>query len=161
MSGDKSIPWWEEEISRLKVEIKLLEFRLARATYGPALKRIMERLTVVQSELDNAQRAADKHAHAGNGGTAPSRPQVFTCSLDYRSVTIRETSYKLTPRQAHIIQILHEAHEGGNPEISIGHILERIETPNSRWQDSFKTNLGAKKALIRTGSRKGTLRLNL
>jgi hypothetical protein len=67
----------------------------------------------------------------------------------------------LTERQAQIIQILHEAYVSGNTDVSVAHILEQLETRGSRWQDTFKGSPGAKKALITTGKRKGTLRLNL
>jgi hypothetical protein len=161
MSDDKAILWWEKEIPRLKVAIKSLDFDLARATYGPAIRRIKEEMQIFRGELDNALRAAEVHSRAQETSAAPPKPKEFTRSPDYRSVTVRRRTYNLTARQAQIIQILHEAHEAGNPEISVAHILEEIETPNSRWQDSFKGSPGAKKALIRTGSRKGTLRLNL
>jgi hypothetical protein len=60
-----------------------------------------------------------------------------------------------------VIQLLHEAHKNGNPDVSTAQILERLETSNSRWQDTFKSNSEAKKALVIAGKRKGTLRLNL
>jgi hypothetical protein len=85
----------------------------------------------------------------------------FTHSPDYRSVTIRGKTHSLTPRQAQVIQILHEAHESGNPEVSHDFILEKMETNNSRWQDTFKSNRIARNALIRVGKTRGTLRLNL
>jgi hypothetical protein len=85
----------------------------------------------------------------------------FTHSPDYRSVTVRERTYTLTARQAQFIEVLHSASEGGNPDVSIAHILERLETQTSRWQDTFKSNPEGKKALVKSGARKGTLRLNL
>jgi hypothetical protein len=62
--SDKEILWWEKEISRLRTEIKKLDFALARATYGPAIRKITQRRTVLQFELDNARRAAEAHAQA-------------------------------------------------------------------------------------------------
>ena len=85
----------------------------------------------------------------------------FTHSEDYRSVSIRGKTHSLTSQQAHMIQILHEAHESGNSEVSIAHILEKFEKPSSRWEDTFKSNPEARQALIRPGRRKGILRLNL
>jgi hypothetical protein len=85
----------------------------------------------------------------------------FTHSEDYRSVTVRGKPFSLTSRQAQMIEILRDAHANGNPDISIASILERLETPNARWQDTFRSNPNARKALIRTGPHKGTLRLNL
>ena len=60
-----------------------------------------------------------------------------------------------------MIQILHEAYENETPDVGIDNILESLETPNGRWQDTFKSNSNARKALVTSGSRKGTLRLNL
>jgi len=91
---------------------------------------------------------------------SPAQPK-FTHSVDYRSVTLRGKQCFLTAQQAQMIQILHEAHKSGNPDLSVASILEQLETPGSRWQDTFKLNPEARKALIKTGARKGTLRLNL
>lgn len=85
----------------------------------------------------------------------------FTHSPDYGSVTLRGQPYSLTSRQAQFIQILHSAFESGNPAVRKDYILEQLGTSNSRWQDTFKTNPEARKALIRVGARRGTLRLNL
>lgn len=97
---------------------------------------------------------------ASNDSASPAQPE-FSHSSDYRSVTSRGRPYRLTARQAQMIQILHEAHKSGNPDLSVASILEQLETPGSRWQDTFRRNPEARKALIKTGARKGTLRLNL
>lgn len=85
----------------------------------------------------------------------------FTHSPDYRSVTLRGEMHKLTSQQAQMIEILHRAHKDGNSDVSIAHILERLERASSRWHDTFKSNPNAKKALVKSGARRGTLRLNL
>lgn len=87
--------------------------------------------------------------------------RLFTHSPDYRTVTIRGEKYTLTAQQAPMIQILHEAYKNGNSDVSIAHILEHLEKESSRWQDTFKSNPTARKALVTSGERKGTLRLNL
>jgi len=161
VSDDKAILWWKSEIPRLQVEIKSLDYALARATYEPTLQRIKERMRELQGELDNALRVAEAHARAQETGTAPQKLQEFTCLPDYRCVTVRGKSYTLTPRQAHIVEILHMAYTDGHGDVGIDFILEQLGTANSRWQDTFKTNREARKALVRPGSRKGTLRLNL
>jgi len=97
---------------------------------------------------------------ASNDSASPAQRE-FSHSSDYRSVTSHGRPYPLTARQAQMIQILHEAHKGGNPDLSVASILEQLETPGSRWQDTFRRNPEARKALIKTGARKGTLRLNL
>jgi hypothetical protein len=109
--------------------------------------------------------ATEKQTDNRNMGVPESksakRSPIFAHLDDYRSVTMRGKSYTLTSRQAQMIESLHRAHESGNADVSIDGILEKIGTPNSRWQDTFKSNPEAKKALIKSGARKGTLRLNL
>ena len=87
-------------------------------------------------------------------------PGAFSHSADYRSVTVRGQNFSLTARQAHVIQILYENFEQGHPDVGKDYVLESLNTANSRLRDTFKTNLEAWKALIKTGKRKGTLRLN-
>jgi len=82
-------------------------------------------------------------------------------SQDYRSVTLGGHTHSLTGQQAQVIQILHEACKNGTPEVGSALILEQLGTPNSRLRDTFKTNQSAWRALIVSGRRKGTLRLNL
>lgn len=89
------------------------------------------------------------------------RSTSFEHSEDYRSAIIHGRDYSLTARQAHMIQILHVAYEKNLPDVAIARILEELETEKSRWQDTWRTNPKARKALIRSGNRKGTLRLNL
>ena len=99
---------------------------------------------------------SQKSANATEDSARP-----FNHSTDYRTVTVRGEKHALTAQQAPMIQILHEAYENGNSDVSIAYILERLEKKSSRWQDTFKSNPKARKALIRSGERKGTLRLNL
>lgn len=84
----------------------------------------------------------------------------FTHSEDYRSVTVRGETFTLTTEQAQIIEILHEAHKNGNPDISSDYIMERLGKGSSRWQDTFRSSPKAKQVLIKF-TRKGTLRLNV
>jgi hypothetical protein len=85
----------------------------------------------------------------------------FTHTEDYRSVVVRGANYTLTTGQAQMIEILHEAFKNGTPNISAAYIMDRRGTPNSRWQDTWKGNRDALKALIKTGPSKGTLHLNV
>jgi hypothetical protein len=106
-------------------------------------------------------------ARRGSGGWVSAalgngvKDQPFVHSEDYRTVTVRGETCTLTSEQAAMIQILHKAHKNGTPDISIAHILEELGKKSSRWQDTFKSNPTAKRALVRSGNRKGTLRLNL
>jgi hypothetical protein len=63
--------WWVQYIPELEAQIKKLESDLSRATYGPAVRRIMDRLTVLQRELNNARRAAEVHAQLRSSMATP------------------------------------------------------------------------------------------
>jgi hypothetical protein len=102
---------------------------------------------------------AAKKEPARNAASAETTKSNFSPSNDYRTVTLGDKMYALTPGQARIVQILHEAYKSGKPNVSIYSIME--QTPDSRWQDTFKRNPDAQKALIRMGATKGSLRLNL
>ena len=118
-----------------------------------------------QAESSHAKNSANSAPDAGSKSTNEtmevSDPVAFTHSPDYRSVTLRGKNYPLTSQQAQMIQILHQAHESGNPDVSVAHILERLEKQSSRWQDTFKSNPNAKRALVKSGERRGTLRMNV
>jgi hypothetical protein len=101
----------------------------------------------------------NKTAKSAQSKPADTRP--FTHSADYRSVAVQGKAYTLTTHQAAMVQILHENYENGSPDVSIVYIMDRRGTPNSRWQDTWKSNSKAKQALIKEGARRGTLRLNL
>jgi hypothetical protein len=106
-------------------------------------------------------RAAYKRENQGGRPRGDKLGEGFSHSPDYRSVTIRGKPHTLTARQAQMIQILHEAEKKGTPDVSIAYIQEQLETRNSRWQDTWRSNSEARKALIKTGARRGTLRLKL
>jgi hypothetical protein len=106
--------------------------------------------------------AAEINLRSGKSAKATEdSASLFSHSPDYRAVTIRGKKFTLTAQQASMIEILHEAYKCGNPDVSIADILERLEKNSSRWQDTWKSSLDARKALIRSGKRKGTLRLAL
>ena len=112
-----------------------------------------------KAEHPDAQNGASTAQITGNK-TAKTAASTLTHASDYRSVTLGGKRYELTPRQAQMIAILHTACTNGHPDVAVAHILEKLETPNGRWQDTWKTSPEARKALITTGERKGTLRLN-
>ncbi len=135
----------------------ILRVCMASATFCSRL----ERKAIEGSRLASFSQKSEKSARAVAINSTGADSQPFTHSQDYRSVTIRGNAFNLTGRQAQIIEILDEARTSGNPDISVALILERLETKNGRWQDTFKSNADAKKALIVIGRRKGTLRLNV
>ena len=117
----------------------------------------------LQLEVSRLRLRAAKPAEGGRSKETPNG--AFTHSPDYRSVTVRSKTFTLTSKQAQTIQILHEAAMKGTPEVGIEYILVQLAGDNraesSRWQDTFKSNPTAKRALVRSGNRKGTLRLKL
>ncbi|MCL5669737.1 MAG: hypothetical protein M1423_00305 [Acidobacteria bacterium] len=116
---------------------------------------LQRRASLLRPTLD-AQ--ANAEGESKIGFTAPGE---FEHSDDYRTVKFRGETYQLTSRQAQMIEILHRAYQDGKPDVAIDSILVKIETPNARWQDTFRSNTKARKALIGEGKRKGTLRLKL
>jgi hypothetical protein len=59
--------WWEQAIPRYQAEVETLTSDLARATYPPTRKRLLERKAMVLRELNNARRAEAAHAQAQQG----------------------------------------------------------------------------------------------
>jgi hypothetical protein len=117
-----------------------------------------------QPESARAQNS-DKAAQGMEAKSINPAANPFTQSQDYRNVTIRGEAYTLTSRQAQMIQILDEARTNGSPDVGSDHIMVKLagdaRGETSRWQDTWKSNPKARKALIKSGTRKGTLRLNL
>ena len=68
--------------------------------------------------------------------------------------------FRFAPRQAEVIEILHEAWVNGTPEIGQAYVLTRIGSPIGRMRDLFKGH-HAWGALIVPGIGKGTFRLNI
>lgn len=141
--------------AHLTVEIEMLERRLEswQDKTLPTFRKAIERKQMLQRELDLSKR---RQAIA----TSP-KTDEFTHSPDYRSVTLRGQRFSLTSRQAQMIEVLHDAYKNGNPEVSQQFVLEELETANSRWQDTFKSNPAARKALVAVGKTRGNLRLNV
>jgi hypothetical protein len=117
------------------------------------------------SDRDTAPKVGTKDAKiAGVTVRAAQRSKSFeknrfVHSEDFRSVDLDGKKLTLTSRQAQVIQILFDEHENGTAEIGQAFILDRLGS-GSRLRDVFKSNIGAWKKLISSGSRKGTFRLN-
>jgi len=160
----KQLDWRVE--NPLPEHLREFSFPRGRTVFDPAdkvLNDIVETHGLYWIVEDGALRftASPLTTEASAGKKGPARNVgMFSHSPDYRSVTVRGETYTLTSEQAGMIKILHEARESGNPEVSIAYIMEQLEKQSSRWQDTFKSNPKAKKALVESGARKGTLRLN-
>jgi hypothetical protein len=83
----------------------------------------------------------------------------FQHSENYRMVFYKGKKYSLTPLQAATIQILHERHRNGFPEVSQHKILEEINSKSKQLKDLFK-KCHLWKNLIIKGERKDTVRLS-
>ena len=117
-------------------------------------------INAMNSELDTRDAPNEKEVSPPKiGYTADAKH--FAHSDDYTSVTLGSETYTLTSRQAQMIGILHRAYQDGNPDVAIQHILAELGTLNGRWQDTWRSSLKAKEALIGKGSRRGYLRLNI
>ncbi len=64
-----------------------------------------------------------------------------------------------------MIKILDEARDNQKPDVAIDTIMAQLagdaRGETSRWQDTWKSNQEARKALIKSGARKGFIGLNL
>jgi hypothetical protein len=109
----------------------------------------------LRGELASTPRSGEKRDEE------PSEPEAFAHSPDYRSVSMKGKTFPLTAQQAHVIRMLHDAHKGGNPELSTHYILEELGTPGSRLRDTFRSSPEAWKALVADGTTRGAKRLNL
>jgi hypothetical protein len=145
-----------------RIEEKTLSLQRFKSPALPAYRGTIQQKVLLQTERDRLkamiaklEAEPDEDMHAG-----PTSSRGFIHSPDYRSVNVAGKVHSLTPRQAHVIQILHKALVDGTPEVGKEYILEEIGTPASRLKDSFKSNLSAWKALVRLGKKRGLYRLN-
>jgi len=84
----------------------------------------------------------------------------FRASPGFRSVRWRGQRYTFSSRQAQAVQILHEAHQSGTPDVGQDHILEEVESRGRRLRDLFKDHPAWKRLIVR-GKGKGTFRLDI
>jgi hypothetical protein len=85
---------------------------------------------------------------------------VFSHAVDYRSVRYKGREHTLTPNQATIIKILHEAFKRRTPAVGKAELLAAVESETSRVRDSFK-GCPLWQTLVVSGERRGTYRLNI
>jgi hypothetical protein len=134
----------QREIERLKKRVEQQTLRLVRK----------QRRTSLRTRSSNAAEVP-LSTHPGSGTETR-----FAHSLDFRTVVLNGETYRLTSRQAQVVEILHFEHQQGPAEVGTAYILDRLGTPNSRLQDTFK-RLEGWRTLIVPGKKRGTVRLNL
>jgi len=151
---------FDDAIRGWKVRVEQFERVLAGPNFNPATRyarQLIEEKQKLEGEIANVARIREARFQK----TAEHSGELFTHAPDYRSVSLRGQRYSLTTQQAQVVEILHIAHESGNPELSAAYILEQLGTPCSRLRDTFKKNRAAWEALIVRGKSKGVHRLNL
>lgn len=87
----------------------------------------------------------------------------FAHGPDYRCVRSHGAVYTLSSREAEIIQMLHEVHENGTPDLGQDYIIQEICGSRSnvkRLRDLF-SDRDIWEALISPGDRRGTFRLDM
>jgi hypothetical protein len=153
---------YEKSIRKLETLHKIEKYRVEnwQSKEMPAYKRHVERLAQLEEEIEHLRRLSQVSLKPESAPILE-----FTHSEDYRAVTKRNKTYDLTSRQAQMIQILHEAYENGRPNVAIDMIMVKLAGDNrsdsNRWQDTFRSRPEAKRALVKSGVGKGTLRLNI
>jgi len=87
----------------------------------------------------------------------------FSYFVDFRNVRKNDKQFKLTTKQAGVIEVLYEAYVNQTPDVGQEHIRDRIGSAANvfRLRDVFRNNEEAYKELIVPGERKGTYRLNI
>lgn len=119
-------------------------------------------LELLKSELASRFEGPSTPAIPPKSDAMPKADEPFKHSVDYRSIRWKGEDYSLTPRQAQIVQMLHEAHLDGTPGLSNAYILEGLEATTSRLRDSFRrSDLWGEGKLIIPGRNRGLYRLNL
>jgi hypothetical protein len=157
-------PWFEDKLRRISEELLL---RLRSPELIPEFALLAhESLRRAEAEENEVPPLLSEFLATEQPADPPEEPTTntvcpFKHSEDYCTVSRGGEPFSLTSRQAQMIQILHRAYQDGKPDVAIASILEQLETKNGRWQDTFRSRPGAKKALIKSGMRRGTLRLNL
>jgi len=136
-----------EEESELRSQIAALKLELFRS--GQPIQRRAKR-GKPKTNADSAKPKSPLASHAVE----------FSPSDDYRSAAFRGQRYSFTSRQAQVIEMLHKAFAKGTPALGKDHILEQLESSNSRLRDTFKKH-PAWGSLIVSGEKRGTYRLNL
>jgi hypothetical protein len=110
--------------------------------------------------VDSVRREAQREIKGTKKTDASQNHSTFRHSPDYRSVILCGKQFSLTPQQAQVVEILHEAYENGTPEVGQAYLLEQVATPSSRLRDTFKGS-SAWGELIIPGTTQGSFRLNL
>jgi hypothetical protein len=158
--------------------------KLLQRLYGDRMRRLALRwkrkLEIEAREYEHRERIAnrtsntrsDKHPSGQNHGARLAKPldveQVvsvqrepsFMANKDYRSIRFNGQAHTLTPKQATIIKILHEASQRKNPSVGKAELLAAVETETSRLPDIFRGS-PLWQTLVVQGERRGTYRLNL
>ena len=121
-------------------------------------------LDAFQEALPQAQQhlgiGRDTEGVAGKGSKNPE--ETFRHTPDYISVNLRGQQFTLSPRQAEVVQLLHEAYKNGTPDLHHEHIKARLAMGKSaQVRGRFREDPDTWKCLIATGRKKGTLRLNI
>lgn len=84
----------------------------------------------------------------------------FLHAPDYRSIVYNGKVYTLTSLAAQAVQLLHELHKNGTPEVGKDYILEELGSSSKRLRDIFQCCPEWREFIV-PGERRGNYRLNL
>jgi hypothetical protein len=121
--------------------------------------------TKIEHLMKDQIKLYEKHGDVFGGAQeqAASCPHsAFRHSVDYRTVNLRDQEYELTPLEAQVIKVLHEAWLNETPSVSVAYIIGEVapNTSHTKLKHVFR-NATARTALVSRGQTKGTCRLAL
>jgi len=170
----KRIRGWLADCERRKAALES-EYSYLRNVYSPAFEQPEQQeyalcdLFIPRLRLEIARRGRQTEARTHSNATekqidkraaTTSAPRDFQHSDDSRSLVFEGEKHTLTSNQAQVVEILHDAHRSGIPDLGKHYILEKLGTPASRLRDTFKRSK-LWRTLIVSGAKRGTYRLRL
>ena len=163
---DRKVTYVENQIRGEEVcesELKKFSFRKRDNQVYSEVAKFRHPLGLLKDRLRDLKLVA---VERGVGLPEEHWPKEFHYSDDYTWVKLGNREFKLTERQAKVIQILHDKHENGVRWVRANSIRQevaddhRFDYPLGRFRDIFKSRPEVWRDLI-VKDRKGNYRLNL
>ncbi|HUV31687.1 MAG TPA: hypothetical protein VMY05_11445 [Acidobacteriota bacterium] len=165
--------YWAQQMLRDDFDIEVVISKKVKSSQVIRFKSAVESFVdIAKRQIDSAGYIPDPQMTLGGhtGSLAASADStesvdesVFRHSPDYRAVWLRGSEYMLTPREAQVIQILHEQYEQGVPWIGKDWIIQEVSGSESniqRLRDLFRDKK-VYYALVKKSEGQAIYRLNI